>query len=108
MLLQDDGEGLEVLQAGQWRPVESKRGTFVVNIGDLMKKMTGGIYKSSMHRVINTTNRDRYSIPFFFDGNLDFIVRPLIGPNTLGELRSLETHLKERFDDAHSRKKVGV
>lgn len=46
----------------------------------MMTQLVGGLgYKSSMHRVINKNTTDRYSVVFFFDGNVDFKLRPLGG-----------------------------
>lgn len=102
LLLQDGHEGLEVLdqETGSWVLVPPKEGAFVINIGDMMTRITGGEYKSSMHRVINKNVTDRYSVVFFFDGNVDYKLRRL---DMLGkpvdedeEVLTAEEHMIER------------
>lgn len=48
-------------------------GAYVVNLGNLFMRMANDKYKSNTHRVINKSGRERYSIPFFFSGNPDYI-----------------------------------
>ena len=55
-------------------PVED---TFIVNIGDLVQTFTNDRYTSTMHRVINTSGVERYSIPFFIDLDFDAVVTPV-------------------------------
>ena len=45
-----------------------------MNLGNLMRRWSNGRYKSNLHRVINKTGRERYSIPLFFSGNPDFVI----------------------------------
>lgn len=69
ILLQDSTPSLEVLSnTGQWLKATPIPETFVVNIGDSMSMLTNGLFKSTMHRVINNSGRSRYSVPFFLGG----------------------------------------
>jgi isopenicillin N synthase-like dioxygenase len=71
LLSQDPIGGLELLKRdGEWVAAPFVPGTLVVNIGDLFQRWTNDIYRSNLHRVINRTGKERYSIPTFF--NLDY------------------------------------
>ncbi|WP_165073178.1 isopenicillin N synthase family dioxygenase [Paludisphaera rhizosphaerae] len=80
ILLQDDAGGLEVKSRSQWVPAPPLPGSFVCNIGDMLDRMTGGLYRSTPHRVRNPAPRDRLSFPFFFDPSFDAPVRPIAIP----------------------------
>lgn len=77
ILGQDDVGGLQVKSGGRWVDAPPLPGTFVCNIGDMLERLTGGVYRSTPHRVLNTTGRDRYSFPFFFDPGFDATVTAL-------------------------------
>lgn len=77
--------GLEIrLSDGTWVPVPPRPGSLVVNIGELLSKITGGKLKATYHRVCDI-GRDRYSVPFFFEPRFDgkFEI-PSSGPITYG------------------------
>jgi isopenicillin N synthase-like dioxygenase len=68
VLAQDDCGGLEVQNiAGDWLRADPVPGTFVVNLGDMIRRWTNDIYHSNMHRVRNESGRDRYSMALFFN-----------------------------------------
>jgi isopenicillin N synthase-like dioxygenase len=83
MLWQDDVGGLQVRTGSGddgWIDAPPIPGTLVCNIGDMLDRMTGGRYRSVPHRVaINTSGRDRLSIPLFFDPDFDARVQPVPG-----------------------------
>ncbi|KAF2134040.1 Clavaminate synthase-like protein [Dothidotthia symphoricarpi CBS 119687] len=63
---------LEVLNGnGMWVPVPCVPNSFVVNIADFLKVVTGGSWMSTVHRVRNRSGEERYSMPFFFSPNED-------------------------------------
>ena len=107
LLLTDENPGLEVLDEGknEWVPIPPKEGAYVVNVGDMLSKWTDNIYKSSWHRVLNKNPKDRYSIVFFFDGNLDCPLAPLDGHKVGGKIMTVEDHMVKRLTESYGPKK---
>jgi isopenicillin N synthase-like dioxygenase len=80
ILWQDDVGGLQVKTREGWVEAPPVPQSFVCNIGDMLDRMTGGLYRSTPHRVaLNTSGRDRLSMPFFFDPHFEARVRPIAG-----------------------------
>lgn len=77
LLAQDDNGGLQVRTPVGWIDAPPIPGTFVCNIGDMLDRLTGGWYRSTPHRVRNTSGHDRLSFPFFFDPDFTTEVPPL-------------------------------
>lgn len=70
LVLQGTVEALQALNAnGIWVDAPPKPGTFLVNIGDFLARITNNTFRSTVHRVLNKTGEDRYSVPFFFSPN---------------------------------------
>jgi isopenicillin N synthase-like dioxygenase len=79
ILAQDALGGLEVRGPGGWVAAPPVPGSFVVNLGDMLERMTAGRYRSTPHRVRNTGTADRLSMPLFLDPAWDADVRPIPG-----------------------------
>ncbi len=77
LLAQDHNGGLQVRTRGTWADVPADPYVFVVNIGDMLEKMTRGLYRSNPHRVRNLSGQDRLSFPLFVDPSWDARVTPL-------------------------------
>jgi polar amino acid transport system ATP-binding protein len=78
LLRQDRVGGLEVRTAAGWIDAPPIEDSFVCNIGDMLDRMTGGLYRSTPHRVrLNTSGRDRLSFPLFFDPDMAARIEPI-------------------------------
>ncbi|KFY44047.1 hypothetical protein V494_01671 [Pseudogymnoascus sp. VKM F-4513 (FW-928)] len=76
VLHQDSTGGLEVLNSdGEWIAAPYIPGSVVVNIGDLMAKVSGGRWVATMHRVrapkSGGERKGRYSVPYFFEPGIN-------------------------------------
>jgi isopenicillin N synthase-like dioxygenase len=78
LLRQDRVGGLQVRTAAGWIEAPPVDDSFVCNIGDMLDRMTGGLYRSTPHRVrLNTSGRDRLSFPLFFDPDMESRIEPI-------------------------------
>jgi isopenicillin N synthase-like dioxygenase len=76
LLMGASADGLQVLRRdGQWIPITALPDQLVVNVGDMLERLTNGRLKSTIHRVVNPPldqmNTSRYSIPFFMHPRSD-------------------------------------
>ncbi|WP_410003479.1 isopenicillin N synthase family dioxygenase [Marinobacter sp. F3R11] len=104
VLLLDDKPGLQVwdIKGDRWINADPVPGTFVVNLGDMIARWTNDRYRSTLHRVVNTSGAERYSVPFFYSGNPDHQVSCL--PTCLAEgdqphypPTTVEAHLMDMY-----------
>ena len=77
ILRQDNSGGLQIKSKSRWIDALPIKDSFVCNLGDMLERMTAGLYRSTPHRVRNAGQRGRLSFPFFFDPNFDVKVKPI-------------------------------
>ena len=79
LLAQDASGGLQVRRRdGVWIDAAPLPGTFVLNVADMLARWTNDRFVSTPHRVVNDrTGRDRFSLPFFFDTDMDAVIECL-------------------------------
>ena len=92
LLLGAEEAGLEVLhRSGKWLAVNPPKGALVVNIGDMLSRLTQSILPSTTHRVVNPapdrSGHARYSTPFFLHFAPDILIDPLESCDQHGRLR---------------------
>ncbi|MFL6735606.1 MAG: isopenicillin N synthase family dioxygenase [Sphingomonas sp.] len=90
LLLGAEEAGLELLtRDGRWIPVSSRPGELVINIGDMLQRLTNGLLRSTSHRVVNPApdraGCARYSMPFFLHFRSDFLIDALAQTIAAGE-----------------------
>ncbi len=76
LLMGASADGLQVLRRdGHWIPITALPDQIVVNVGDMLARLTNNRLKSTIHRVVNPPKEkmgsSRYSIPFFMHPRSD-------------------------------------
>ncbi|WP_174286732.1 isopenicillin N synthase family oxygenase [Sphingomonas bacterium] len=85
LLLGAEEAGLELLdrQSGRWLSIKPPEGAMVVNVGDMLQRLTNDMLPSTTHRVVNPPperrGHSRYSMPFFLHPAPDFLIETLPG-----------------------------
>jgi len=108
LLVGASAAGLEVLsRQGEWVPFTSDADTIVVNIGDMLQRLTNHVYPSTTHRVVNPpgalSRQPRYSVPFFLHPNPEFVIDVLPScitadnPNRYPEPITSQGYLEQRL-----------
>ncbi len=77
LLLQDEQPGLEVFRDGHWYLVEPRADALVINLGDIVQVWSNDLYKAALHRVIVSSEKPRFSAPWFFNPGYQTIYAPL-------------------------------
>jgi isopenicillin N synthase-like dioxygenase len=84
LLVGASAAGLEVrARNGDWVPFTAESDTIVVNIGDMLQRLSNHVYPSTTHRVVNppgaAARLSRYSTPYFLHANPDFLIETIPG-----------------------------
>jgi isopenicillin N synthase-like dioxygenase len=84
LLLGAEEAGLELLDRdGRWLAIKPPEGALVVNVGDMLQRLTNHVLPSTTHRVVNPPperrGHSRYSMPFFLHPAPDFLIETLPG-----------------------------
>ncbi len=107
LLLGAEEGGLELKdRGGHWLPVVPPPGVLVINVGDMLQRLTNHVLPSTSHRVVNPPPERRgiarYSMPFFLHLRPDFVIDAL--PQCVSENHprrdppiSANDYLKERL-----------
>ena len=82
LLLGAEEAGLELLtKQDEWKAVDVPEGALVINVGDMLDRLTNGKLRSTTHRVVNPRGeaayRARYSMPFFLHFRPDYVIETL-------------------------------
>ena len=108
LLLGAEEAGLEIKERdGSWLPVNPPPGSIVVNIGDMLQRLTNHVLPSTSHRVVNPAPERRgvarYSTPFFLHFASDHPIRTLPScvtaerPDRYPEPITADDYLQERL-----------
>jgi len=108
LLLGAEEAGLELLtKQGEWKAVKVPEGALVINIGDMLDRLTNGKLRSTTHRVVNPRGeaayRARYSMPFFLHFRPDYVIETLAScvdpahPDSAPESISSHEFLQQRL-----------
>ncbi|RPD56123.1 Clavaminate synthase-like protein [Lentinus tigrinus ALCF2SS1-7] len=109
---QADVKALQVLNAnGKWVDAVPIPGTLVVNLGDQFARWTNDVFKSTVHRAINRSGVERYSIPLFFGTDYDVKLEAL--PSCVSddypaqyEVVTAGEYVKSRLEATYAHSKV--
>lgn len=74
----DDVTSLQVQKNSQWYFIPPRKGTFVINIGDMIQVWSNDKFKAPLHRVQANSSTERYSAPFFYNPSYESDVFPLV------------------------------
>lgn len=110
VLAQDDVGGLQVQDtAGEWVEAPPVPGSLVVNVGDLLARWTNNAYRSTPHRVVNSSGKERLSLVLAYDPGPDTVIDPreVHGPDVVTDYEAITCgdYLEWRFAKAFSYRK---
>ena len=115
LLLGAEEAGLELRDRdGRWLAIRPPAGALVVNVGDMLQRLTNHVLPSTTHRVVNPPAErrgvSRYSMPFFLHPRPDFLIETIAGcvsaenPDRYPEPITERAYLEERLVEIGLRK----
>lgn len=83
LLIGASADGLEVLtRSNEWLPIKAGHTDIVVNVGDMLQRLTNNKLRSTTHRVVNPPRElmktSRYSVPFFLHPKMSMDLTSLV------------------------------
>ena len=105
LLLGAEEAGLQVKhRSGDWLAVNPPADALVINVGDMLQRLTNGVLPSTTHRVVNPSaersGHARYSTPFFLHFESEVLIDPLescIGDSAPMPAITAHDYLQERL-----------
>ncbi len=86
-IMQDEVGGLQVLRDQQFVDAISLPGAYILNLGEMLQLATNGYLRATKHRVISpSAGRERISIAYFFNPDMESTLQPIELPPALAEL----------------------
>jgi isopenicillin N synthase-like dioxygenase len=110
LLYQDSTGGLQVQGSkGTWLTAHPIPGTFVVNVGDLLARWTNDRFRSTQHRVVNSSGRARFSTGLFLDPNADTLIEPVVSSGDVAHYEPVTcaAYLRSRLDASFAYRQQG-
>jgi isopenicillin N synthase-like dioxygenase len=111
ILWTDGTPGLQIYLQDQWKNIDPIPGGFIINLGDMLHRWTGGLYPSTLHRVINPLGVERWSNVFFFEPDPLAVVEVVPSCKKYCAEKGWESryppirfwdHLREKYEQTHS------
>jgi len=104
LLVGSSADGLEVLDMdGDWIPVKAHSQHLTVNVGDMLQNLTGGLLRSTTHRVVlpEGSGRDssRFSLPFFLHPQGAMPLDPIMGDRNAHPCWTAADFLEHRLNE---------
>ena len=110
LLMGAQGKGLQVQNHdGQWIDAMAEPDELMINVGDMLQRLTNHVLPSTTHRVVNpagaAAGEPRYSIPFFMHPNPDYVIETLDScvsaerPNRYPEPINSNDYLMQRLEE---------
>ncbi|RPG80163.1 MAG: isopenicillin N synthase family oxygenase [Crocinitomicaceae bacterium TMED114] len=104
LLVGSSADGLEVLDMdGDWIPVRAHSQHLTVNVGDMLQNFTGGVLRSTTHRVVlpegEGRSKSRFSLPFFLHPQGSMPLDPVMGDREAHPCWTAEAFLNHRLKE---------